>query len=128
MQAARQAGSARRVLVVEDNLDDMRALVLLLRSEGHEVEFAINGYAAVDIAKTFRPDIVLLDLGLPGLDGFQVCKRIKSEPGLAKTRVIALTAYAHDEYRVRSKLHGCELHVVKPAAPSYILDLVKKES
>lgn len=123
--SARQFVTSRRVLVVEDNIDQMRTLVSLLRSDGHDVAFAINGYAALDIAKKFRPEIVLLDLGLPGLDGFQVCSRLKGEPGLEQIRVIALTGYAHDEHRVRSRAHGCELHIVKPADPNYILELVR---
>lgn len=122
--AAQQANTPRRILVVEDNLDQMHSLVMLLRQDGHQVEFAINGYAAVDVAKRFRPHIVFLDLGLPGLDGFHVCARIKGEPELANTRVVALTGYAHYEHRVRSKAYGCELHLVKPADPSYLLRLV----
>ena len=114
----------RRVLVVEDNLDTVQTFAYLLKADGHQVEFAINGYAAVDIAKKFRPDIVLLYLGLPGLDGFQVCSRIKGEPELRHTRVIAVTAYAHDEHRVRSRAVGCELHVVKPIDPDELLNLV----
>ena len=67
-----------RVLVVEDNLDQVHTLSMLMKLEGHEVDFAINGYAAIDIAESFKPDVVLLDLGLPGLDGFEVCKRIEA--------------------------------------------------
>lgn len=125
--AAPQGKTPRRVLVVEDNLDQVHSLLRLLRQDGHQVEFAINGYVAVDIAKKFRPEIVFLDLGLPGLDGFEVCSRIKSQPELAKTRVIALTAYAHAEHRARSRIHGCELHIVKPADPNYLLDLVNRD-
>lgn len=114
----------RRVLVVEDNLDTVQTFARLLKADGHRVEFAINGYAAVDIAKTFRPDVVLLDLGLPGLDGFEVCRRIKSDPELRDACVIAVTAYAFDEHRVRSRAVGCVLHVVKPVDPAYLLALV----
>ena len=114
-----------RVLVVEDNLDTVHTFARLLKSEGHTVEFAINGYAAVDIAKKFRPNVVLLDLGLPGLDGFEVCSRIKSDPELRDVRVIAVTAYSYDEHRLKSRAAGCELHVVKPVEPEYLLALVK---
>jgi hypothetical protein len=89
--ASQQTVTRRRVLVIEDNIEQMRSLVMLLRLEGHEVQFAINGYAALEVVKKFRPDIVFLDLGLPGLDGFQVCARLKREPGLEYARVIALT-------------------------------------
>lgn len=114
----------RKVLVVEDHLDTVHTFAMLLKMDGHEVEFAINGYAAIDIAQKFRPDIVLLDLGLPGLDGFTVCSRIKHEPGLERTRVIAVTAYADDAHKVRSRAAGCELHVVKPVDPVHLLELV----
>lgn len=122
--AALGAGTCKRVLVVEDNLDTVHGLARLLKDDGHQVEFAINGYAAVEIAKKFRPDVVLLDLGLPGLNGFDVCIRIKTEPGLEHTRVIAVTAYAHDEHRVRSRAAGCEMHIVKPYDPAHLLDVV----
>ncbi|HEX5477627.1 MAG TPA: response regulator, partial [Burkholderiales bacterium] len=69
--------ASKRVLVVEDNLDSVHSLVLLLRDMGHRVEYAINGYAALDVARKFRPEIVFMDLGLPGLDGFEVCGRLK---------------------------------------------------
>jgi CheY-like chemotaxis protein len=116
---------SRRVLIVEDNLDTVHSMVWLLRQDGHEVQYAINGYAALDIAKRFRPDIVLLDLGLPGLNGFDVCVRLKGEPGLEHTRFIAVTAYAHDEHRVRSRAVGCDLHVIKPVSPEQLRNLVK---
>lgn len=71
--------SPKRVLIVEDNLDSVHTLVWLVRDMGHSVEYAINGYVGVDLARKNRPDIVLLDLGLPGLDGFEVCSRLKHE-------------------------------------------------
>src|SRR5712664_856053 len=87
----KKAARPRRILVVEDNLDGVHSLVLLLRDMGHEVDYAINGYAALDIASRIRPEIVLLNL--PGLSGFEVCKRINANPALKPIRVIALTAY-----------------------------------
>src|SRR4030095_7785261 len=63
-------GASLRVLVVEDNLDQVHTLAILLRLDGHQVDFAINGYVAIDVAERFKPDVVLLDLGLPGLDGY----------------------------------------------------------
>jgi DNA-binding response OmpR family regulator len=114
----------RRVLVVEDNLDAVHSLVVLLRQDGHQVDFAINGYAALDIAKRFRPDVVLLDLGLPGLDGFDVCKRLKSASG-GEMRIIAVTAYASDEHRARARAAGCDLHILKPYDPQRLLAIVR---
>jgi CheY-like chemotaxis protein len=102
---------------VEDNLDGVHSLVLLLRDMGHEVEYAINGYAALDMASRTRPEIVLLDLNLPGLSGFDVCRRIKANPALKATRIIALTAYTQDEYRQRATAMGCEHYLIKPVDP-----------
>jgi CheY-like chemotaxis protein len=116
--------ASRRILVVEDNLDSVHSLALLLRDMGHNVEYAINGYAALDIARRLRPEIVFLDLGLPGMDGFEVCRRIKQEPGLDTVRVIAISGYAQDEYRHRSQAAGCELHLVKPVSPQFLVSLL----
>jgi CheY-like chemotaxis protein len=114
---ARKTVRPRRVLVVEDNLDGVHSLVLLLRDMGHVVEYAINGHAALEMATRMRPEIVLLDLNLPGLTGFDVCKRIKASPALKAIRVVALTAYTQDEFRLRAKAAGCELHLIKPVHP-----------
>ncbi|HEY9530727.1 MAG TPA: response regulator [Burkholderiales bacterium] len=117
-----KAPRSLKVLVVEDDLDTVHTLTRLLRSDGHQVDFAINGYVAVAIAKKFQPDVVVLDLGLPGLDGFEVCSRIKAE--MEHVRVIAVTAYASDDHRVRSRAAGCEMHIVKPYDPRFLLEVI----
>jgi CheY-like chemotaxis protein len=114
----------QRILVVEDNLDTVHSLTFLLRDMGHQVEYAINGYAALDIARRLRPEFVFMDLGLPGMDGFEVCRRIKKEPGLDSTRVIAITGYAQDEYRTRSQEAGCEMYLIKPVSPTFLISLL----
>ena len=111
----------KRVLIVEDNLDAVHALAFLLADMGHQVEYAINGYVGLDVARRFRPDFVFLDLGLPGMDGFEVCGKIKKDPNLKGTRVIALTAFGQDEYLARSRAVGFELHLVKPV-PVWLLE------
>src|SRR6185369_6946391 len=107
----------RRVLLVEDNLDTVRSMALLLRDMGHEVEYSINAYVAIEIARRFRPEIVFLDLGLPGMDGFELCRRLKRDPDLAASTVIAITGYAQEDYRTRSREAGCAEHFVKPIDP-----------
>jgi CheY-like chemotaxis protein len=124
-QPVKKAATPKRVLVIEDNLDSVHSLVLLLREMGHEVEYAINGYAGLDMAARMRPDVIFLDLGLPGLDGFDVCSRIKASRELKAARVIAITAYAQDEYRVRSKAVGCEQHLLKPVQPSALASVLE---
>jgi CheY-like chemotaxis protein len=111
----------KRVLIVEDNIDSVHALAFLLADMGHTVEYAINGYVGLEVARRFRPDFVFLDLGLPGMDGFEVCTEIKKDPTLPRTRVIALTAFGQDEYLARSRAVGFELHLVKPV-PVWLLE------
>ena len=110
--------------MVEDDIDSARSLTWILRDMGHEVEYAINGYVAVDIAAHFRPELVFLDLALPGMNGFEVCRRLKRQPGLEGMRIIAVTAYAQEEYRQRSKEAGCEGYIVKPLDPSSLAELL----
>jgi CheY-like chemotaxis protein len=114
---------SKRVLVVEDNLDTVHGLTLLVRMMGHEVEFAINGYAALDIARKLRPEFVFLDLGLPGLDGYEVARRLKAEMG-SDVRIIALTGYGSEDAREQSAGAGCEQHLIKPADPRFIESLL----
>ena len=112
----RRAASARRVLVVDDNLDSARSFAKMVEGiVGHEVEFAINGYAALDLAKKLRPEIVFLDLMMPGVSGFEVAKRLKQEFGDA-IRIIAVTASGSEQDRAKSAKAGCELHLLKPVA------------
>ena len=116
----KKTSQPKRVLIVEDNLDSARSLSALIEDMGHKTNYAINGYVAVDLLPKFKPDLVLLDLGLPGIDGFEVCKRIKANPETAHVRVIVLTAHGDDEFRIRSHAAGCELHLIKPVAPSVL--------
>ena len=91
---------------------------------GHEVDYAINGYVAVDMAAQLQPEFVFLDLALPGLNGFEVCQRLRRIPGIADTRIIAVTAYSQDEYRKRARDAGCDGYVVKPLDPAAIGELL----
>ena len=103
-----------RVLLVEDNLDAAEALSELLRMWGHEVETAHDGVSALRTARQTRPGVVLLDIGLPGMDGYEVARELRSTPGLASTRLIALTGYGQESDRHRSRLAGIDHHLVKP--------------
>ena len=116
----RPSTNPKRVLVVEDDIDSVRTLSMLVATMGHQVEYAINGYVAISIAKRFKPDVVLLDIGLPGLNGFDVCETLKKDPGLRHVRVIVVTAYGEPDFRQRSAEAGCEIHLVKPVAPEVL--------
>ena len=106
-----------RVLVVEDNRDAADSLRLLLGLYGYEVAVAYCGHGGVRAAQQYRPDVVLCDIGLPGLDGYAVASRLRQNPSTAKARLIAVTAYGQDEDRRRSHEAGFEQHLVKPVDP-----------
>jgi CheY-like chemotaxis protein len=106
-----------RVLVVEDNRDAADSLRLLLALYGYEVAVAHSGHDGVRAAQQCRPDVVLCDIGLPGLDGYAVARRLRGDPATAQARLIAVTAYGRDEDRRRSHEAGFEQHLVKPVGP-----------
>ncbi|HEX5720584.1 MAG TPA: ATP-binding protein [Thermoanaerobaculia bacterium] len=103
-----------RILLVEDNVDAADALAELLRLWGHEVEVAHDGAAAVQSAGALRPGVVLLDIGLPGMDGYQVAGALRGLPGLQGTLIVALTGYGQESDRQRSARAGFDYHLVKP--------------
>lgn len=116
-----KAANPRHVLIIEDSLDSVHTLTLLLRDMGHVVDYAINGYVGLDLARRMKPEFILLDIGLPGINGYEVCKRIKADPDLAHTKVVIVTAYAEDNYREQSLAAGCHMHLVKPV-PVHVLE------
>ncbi len=105
---------SRRVLVVDDSLDTLHSVAYVLRDMGHEVEFAINGNAALEAARRFLPEVVLLDIRLPDASGWEVARRIKGEPQGHAVRVIAITGRTLEGDRLRSLQAGCEEHLLKP--------------
>lgn len=115
----------RRVLVVEDNIDSVRALSALLADMGHSVSYAINGYAALEIGRKFRPEIAILDLGLPGMDGYDLARRMRQDSAFAGTRLIALTAYGDEHHRQRAKEAGIGVHLLKPCPAQVLFDVIE---
>jgi CheY-like chemotaxis protein len=105
-----------RVLVVDDNVDTVLSFSMLLRASGYDVQSAHDGPAAVQAAIDYRPDIVLLDIGLPGLNGYEVAKRIRQHPELKHVALVALTGYGQDSDRRASCQAGFTHHLVKPAS------------
>ena len=114
----------RRVLVVDDNQSVAVSLAAFLKFLGHHVELAHDGAAAVELARRLRPDFLFLDIGLPGLDGFQVAETLRADPGLHAMRIIAVTGRASEEDRQRSREAGIDYYVVKPMGLDYIVSLV----
>ena len=109
----------RRVLVVDDNLDYLRSMVLLLRTMGHESEFAINATAAISVARLFRPDTILVDVGLPDGDGRHLAGLFRREPGLSDALIVCVTGRMYEDPR-RSLEAGFDAHLVKPLDYSMI--------
>jgi CheY-like chemotaxis protein len=106
-----------RVLVVDDCADTRDSLRILLRLWGHETAEAADGHAALERAATFRPDVVLLDLAMPGLSGYEVARRLRRVPGLKHVRLIAATGFGQARDLSASRAAGFDHHLVKPFDP-----------
>jgi two-component system CheB/CheR fusion protein len=114
----------RNVLVVDDNQDAVLLLAHLLEAAGHKVEKAYDGLAALAAAKANRPDAVLMDIGLPGLDGYEVAKQMRQDPALSDVLLIAISGYCQDEDRDRSQNAGFDHHLAKPPDHQELLTLL----
>jgi signal transduction histidine kinase len=122
--APRRAAKRRRVLVVEDNRDAADSLRMLLELSGNDVTVAYTGPAGVETARGWQPDVVLCDIGLPGLDGYGVVRELRRDPATARARLIAVTGYGSDDDRRRSREAGFDEHLVKPVDPAVLQEVV----
>ena len=113
----RNAGPIRRqrILVVDDNRDAAESLAALLRLDGHQTATAFNGYEALTTAESLRPQVILLDIGLPGMNGYEVARRLREVD--SRARLVALTGYGQPEDRERAYRAGFHQHLVKPVDP-----------
>jgi CheY-like chemotaxis protein len=123
---ATQPDRGRKVLIVDDNRDGADSLAMLLELLGHEVRVAYNGLDGVREARAWRPEVVLCDIGLPGLDGFGVAGELRRDGATAGARLIAVTAYAGEDTRRCAHESGFDLVLTKPADPSVLLQLVNR--
>jgi len=117
-----RAGSAyrperRRVLLADDNVDGAESLRLNLEIQGHDVRVAFDGAAALEMADDFRPEIMVLDLGMPKLDGLEVCRRVRAREWGDDVTIIALTGWGQEQDRRRTLEAGFDHHLVKPVGP-----------
>jgi len=115
----------RRILVVDDNEDNVGALAQLLRQQGHLVETAIDGEAAYAAAERFRPEVVLLDIGMPKLNGYEVCRRIRQQPWGRSMRVFAQTGWGQADDRRKTEEAGFDGHMVKPVDPAMLATVLR---
>lgn len=116
------------MLVVDDNHDSADTVTMLLRRSGHEVRVAYSGEEALEKGPEFRPNIVLLDLGLPEMDGYEIARRLRQNPQLKNSRFVALSGYGQDSDRERSRREGFDAHMVKPASFEKLEEVLRRIS
>jgi CheY-like chemotaxis protein len=104
--------------VVEDDLDVAEMLVMLLELWGHTVEAVHDGIAALVVGQTFRPEVVLCDIGLPGMDGYELARQLRQQEGLNKSVLIAITGYGQEEDQRLAQEAGFDHHLIKPVDPA----------
>lgn len=117
-------GEAQRILVVDDNVDAAESLTALLRVYGHDAQMVHDGPAALELAPSFQPSVVFLDIGMPGMDGYEVARRLRRMPGTEHALLIAVTGFGREEDRRRSQEAGFDRHVTKPLDPRILPSLI----
>lgn len=117
-------GAPRRVLIVDDNVDAASSLAMLLQLRGHDARVAYDGLSALGLARGDAPEVALLDLGMPGMDGYELARRFRGDPALREVRLVALTGWGQDEDRQRTKAAGFDHHLVKPVNPDEVQRLL----
>ena len=119
-----QPTTRRRILVVDDNQDAADSLAMMLRLMGNEVHTAHNGQEGLEAASAVRPDLVLMDIGMPKLNGYEACRHIREQPWGREMFLIALTGWGQEEDRLRTAEAGFDRHMVKPADPEALMKLL----
>ena len=117
-----------RILVVDDNDDNADSLGIMLRILGHDTRIGRDGLAVLEIAETFRPDVVLLDLGMPKMDGYEACRRIRDQAWGKEMVLIAQTGWGQDEDRRRTQAAGFDHHLVKPIKQAELVKLLAERA
>ena len=115
----------KRIVVVDDNDDQVHSLALLLSLMGHTVSHATNGPEAIEQARDFVPDLMLIDIGMPGMDGYEVARRLRQQPETRNVRLVAQTGWGGDVDRERSREAGFDAHLVKPVTPATLEELLR---
>jgi len=123
---AQASTPARRVLVVDDNTDGAETLAMLLELAGHAATTADGGPAALEAARTHRPEVVFLDIGLPGMDGYEVARRLRAEPATANAVLVALTGWGSEDDKRKSKDAGFDVHLTKPVDLAAVADVLAR--
>jgi CheY-like chemotaxis protein len=124
LEPADSAATMKRVVVVDDNQDAAESLAMLLGMSGHEVRVAFDGPAGLALAQEYAPDIMLIDIGLPGMDGYEVARRVREQEQGRRALLIAATGYGQSEDRACSSSAGFDHHFVKPLALDALINLI----
>jgi two-component system CheB/CheR fusion protein len=123
-KARRTASAAVRVLAADDNVDAAQALSMLLEMVGHEVRVVHDGPAVLKAVDDFEPEVILLDIGLPGMDGYEVARRLRARRDTQRALLIAITGYGQPEDIYQAKSAGFDHHMIKPVDPDALLSLI----
>ncbi len=126
LSRSRALATPRRVLVIDDNSDAANALRLLLENDGHEVRVAHDGVSGLELAREYRPDYLLLDIGLPRLSGYEIAASVRSDPSLSGTTIVAITGYGQLHDRARTAAVGFDHHLTKPVEFSALQALFRE--
>lgn len=118
--------TVQRILLVDDDPDSSEPLSLLLQSKGHETRVATDGAQAISVADEFKPNCVLLDLGLPRMDGYEVARRLRDRPYGSDVVLVALTGWAGRDIRSRAAEAGFDYHIVKPVNWAEVEKIVRR--
>jgi len=116
----------KRILVIEDTEDNRQIMRDLLTNAGYEYIEAVDGAAGIAGARTHRPDLILMDIQLPGIDGYEATRRLKADPDLAHIPIIAVTSYALSGDEAKTRAAGCDGYVAKPFSPRQLLAKVRE--
>lgn len=115
-----------RILIADDEPNIVLALELLMKREGHEIRSVGDGELAVEAAKAFRPDLVLLDVMMPKMDGYEVCQRLRADPALKDVAIVMLTAKGREVEREKGLALGADLYITKPFSTREVVRKVKE--
>ena len=124
-ESAENSATRRRILVADDNVDAATSLSMLLELMGHSTRVVHDGIEAVDVAASFQPDIILLDIGMPRLDGFEACSRIRAQSANKNVVIVALSGWTQDEKRQRSQEAGFDFYLIKPVESAALQKLLR---
>ncbi len=114
------------ILIVEDNLDNLSIYTTILEFHGYGVASAGDGVTALEMARGSRPDLILMDISIPGVDGWEVTRTLKDDPATAQIPIIVLTAHALKSDRDRAYMEGADGYIAKPAEPSWVVDEIRR--